>query len=349
MMNSTLLLKEIPGWFRDEGKEEDVVISTRVRLSRNLTGFLFPNKMELKDEERVKNIIVEAFEMTDGGMDIFSVDSLNSIERRMLAERNLISQNFTITKNKTFILSKDQKTACMINEHDHLLIAEYRSGLDLVDAYSTVNMLESRLEKLLDFAVSLEFGYLNENIRNSGTGLKVSVMLHLPALVNLSLFDRAIKSSLEREFTVKGYLGNDDGSLGDIYQISNGLAIGNKEEEYIDKLAKTCIKLVDYERQARAELVHRKKIELEDRHYRSIGLIKHCRLLSSAEAVSALTDIRLGIVLGWSKLDIGTVNSLLLLSQKAHIQYLIGSSDSDNLIIDSKRAEMIRNSLGLDK
>ena len=258
MMNNFSTLKKIPGWFRENGKEEDVVISSRVRLSRNLTGFLFPNKMELEDEKRVRDIIIEAFKIVDNKMDILSLDGLNSIERRMIAERNLISQNFTIEKNKTLIISKDQKTSCMINEDDHLLIAEYRSGLGLVDAYNTINRLETSLEKILDFAVSLEFGYLNENIRNSGTGLKVSVMLHLPALVRLSLFDRAIKSSLEIEFTVKGYLGNDDGSLGDLYQISNGLAIGNKEEEYIDKLAKTCIKLVNCERQARDKLEHGK-------------------------------------------------------------------------------------------
>ncbi|MCK5197438.1 MAG: hypothetical protein KAR21_03760, partial [Spirochaetales bacterium] len=129
--------------------------------------------------------------------------------------------------------------------------------------------------------------------------------------------------------------------------ISNGLAIGNNEKEYIDKLAETCIKLVNYERQARDELVQKRKIELEDNYYRSLGLIKHCRLLTSGEAVKALTDLRLGIVLGWSKLDIIKVNSLLLLSQKAHIQYLIGNSESSNLLIDSKRAELVRISLGL--
>lgn len=349
MTNKPSLFKDIPGWFKESGKEEDIVLSSRVRLSRNLTGFLFPNKMELKDEIRVKDIIIQAFEMMDNKMDIIFIDNLNSIEKRMLAERNLISQNFTINKSKSFILSRDQKTSCMINDNDHLLIAEYRSGLDLMEAYNKVNTLESNLEKLLDFAVSLEFGYLNENIRNSGTGLKVSVMLHLPALVRLSLFDRAIKSSLEKEFTVKGYLGNDDGSLGDLYQISNGLSIGNTEEDFIDKLDKTCDKLVNYERQARDELVNRYRIEIEDRYYRSIGLIKHCRLLSSGEAVKALTDIRLGIVLGWSGIDIGTVNSLLLLSQKAHIQYIIENNESDTLLIDSKRAEIIRNTLGLDK
>jgi protein arginine kinase len=349
MKNNSPSLKEIPGWFRDNGKEEDVVISSRVRLSRNLTGFLFPNKMALKDENRVKNIIVEAFEILDNKMSIYSVDSINSIERRMLAERNLISQDFTLNKHKTFILSKDQKTSCMINEHDHLRVAVFKSGLGLEDAYKTVNILESRLEKLLDFAVSLEFGYLNENVRNSGTGIKVSIMLHLPALVRLSLFDRAIKSSLEKEFTVKGYLGNDDGSLGDLYQISNGLAIGKNEKEYIKKLAETCMKLVNYERQARDEIVHKRRIELEDKHYRSMGLIRHCRLLTSGEAVKALTDLRLGIVLGWSDLDITIVTSLLLLSQKAHIQYLIGSNESDTLLIDSKRAELIRNSLDLEK
>ncbi|MCK5152735.1 MAG: hypothetical protein KAQ93_00125 [Spirochaetales bacterium] len=345
-INSTIL-NDIPGWFREKGKEEDVVLSSRVRLSRNLTGFLYPNKMELKDEDRVKAIITEAFEILGDKMAIISLADINSIERRMLAERSLISQDFTLNKHKSFILSKDQKISCMINENDHLRIAVLESGLGLDNAFKTVDLIESRLEKLLDFAVSLEFGYLNENIRNSGTGMKVSVMVHLPALVRLSLFDRAIKSSIDKEFTVKGFLGNNDGSLGDLYQISNGLAIGKNESEIIDKLTETSMKLVDFERQAREELVQRRKIELEDKLFRSIGLIKSCRLLGSGEAVKALTDIRLGIALGFSKLDIGIVNSLLLMSQKAHVQFLLDSNKNDSLSLDEKRADLIRLSLDI--
>lgn len=340
------ILNEIPGWFRDTGKEEDVVISSRVRLSRNLTGFLFPNKMELKDENRVKDIITEAFRMLGDKMSIVSLADINSVERRMLAERSLISQDFTLNKHKSFILSEDQKVSCMINEHDHLRIAVFESGFELDKAFKAADNIESRLESLLDFAVSLEFGYLNENIRNSGTGMKVSVMVHLPALVRLSLFDRAIKSSLDKEFTVKGFLGNDDGSLGDLYQISNGLAIGKDENEIIDKLTETSMKLINFERQAREELVQRRKIELEDKFFRSIGLIKSCRLLSSGEAIKSLTDIRLGISLGFLKLDIGIVNSLLLMSQKAHIQFLLDVNKKDSLLLDEKRAELIRNTLG---
>ncbi|MCK5674780.1 MAG: hypothetical protein KAH95_15480, partial [Spirochaetales bacterium] len=335
----------IPGWFRENGKEEDVVISSRVRLSRNLTGFLFPNKMELIDENRVKEIVTEAFNMLGDKMSLVSLSEINSIERRMLAERSLISQDFTLNKQKSFILSSDQKVSCMINEQDHLRISVFESGLGLKTAYKTIDLLESRLENLLDFAVSLEFGYLNENIRNSGTGMKVSVMLHLPALVRLSLFDRAIKSSLNKEFTVKGYLGNDDGSLGDLYQISNGLAIGKDEKEIINQLIETSMNLVKYERQAREELVQRRKIEIEDKYFRSVGLINNCRLLGSSEAIKALTDIRLGIALGYSKINITKVNSLLLMTQKAHIQFLLENNKNDSLLLDEKRAELIRNTL----
>ena len=341
------VLNDIPGWFRTKGKENDVVLSSRVRLSRNLTGFLFPNKMEIRDEDKVKILISEAFGMIDQSMNIISLADISSIERRMLAERSLISQDFTLDKHKSFILSKDQKVACMINEHDHLRMSVFESGLGLKYAYNTIDLLESKLEKILDFAVSLEFGYLNENIRNSGTGMKVSVMVHLPALVRLSLFDRAIKSSLEKEFTVKGFLGNEDGSLGDLYQISNGIAIGADEKELIEKLSQTSLKLATFERQARDELIERRKIEIEDRMYRSIGLISNCRLLGSGEAIKALTDLRLGIALGFSDFDIGIVDSLIIMSQKAHIQFAIVDKKIDNVLLDESRSKIIRESLNI--
>jgi len=347
MIINAPVFDDIPGWFRESGEEEDVVVSSRIRLSRNLTGFLFPNKIEIKDEDRVRTIITEAFGHIDDNLGIFPLENISSVERRMLAERSLISQDFTLNKYKYFILSDDQKISCMINEHDHLRLAVLESGLSLDTAFKSIDLLESRLEKILDFAVSLEFGYLNENVRNSGTGMKVSVMVHLPALVRLSLFDRAIKSSLEKEFIVKGFMGNNDGSLGDLYQISNGLAIGTDENEIIEKLTETSMKIVKFERQAREELVLRRKIELEDRLFRSIGLISSCRLLGTGEAIKALTDIRLGISLGFSNLNIQKVNSLLLLSQKAHIQFLIGNSKTDPLLLDMKRAEVIRNLLNI--
>jgi protein arginine kinase len=340
-------LTETCGWFKDHGKEEDVVISSRVRLSRNLTGFLFPDKMEMNDEDRSKNIIMNAFERIGEKDHIFSISDISNIERRMLAERSIISQNFTLNIHKYFFLREDQLTSGVINDHDHLRLAAFKSGLGLEDVYTQIDSLESELEKYLDFAVSLEFGYLNENIKNSGTGMKLSVMFHLPALIHLSLFDRAIKSSLDKEFTVKGYLGNNEGSLGDLYQISNGLAIGTDEKELIDKLNEISNKLIKYERQAREELLQKRKIELEDKIYRSIGLIENCRLLNAAEAIKVLTDIRLGVVLGILKFDLILVNSLLLITQKAHIQFLIGSNKSDTLLIDSKRAELIRNTLGV--
>ncbi len=264
----------------------------------------------------------------------------------MLSERSLISREFSLNKHKSFLLSKDQKLVCMINSQDHLSLAAYESGMSLETTYSKINDLESDLERLLDFSVSLEFGYLNGKIRNSGTGLRISLLFHLPALVHLSLFDRAIKSSLDKDFILKGYMGEDEKSLGDFYQISNGISIGLDEKEYISLLTSTAEKLIKYERQAREELVLKRKIELEDRYYRSVGLLRYCRKLSSSEAVKALADIRLGIALGWSEFDIKTVNSLLFLTQKAHIQKAIGSFNNESLLIDSVRADLIRNLLG---
>ena len=349
MKIDTSILDKIPSWFQAHGAEEDVVLSSRVRLSRNLTGFLFPRKLDLEDEIKIKDIIINAFDMLGMDLSLLSVSEISGIERRMLVERYILSQDFILSKHKSFILNEDQNTSCMINELDHLRLVVFDAGLSLQTIYKTIDSIELNLEKVLDFAVSLEFGYLNENVRNSGTGLKASVILHLPALVHLSLFDRAIKSSLDKEYTVKGYMGNDEGSLGDLYQISNGLSIGYDEKTIIEKLTEITLKLVNYERQARVELVNKRKPELEDRFYRSLGLISSCRLLNQTEAVKALTDIRLGIVLGFSEIDILKVNSLLLLIQKAHIQNILNNNESDTLTINLKRSELVKNLLGLGK
>ncbi len=349
MKIDTSFLENIPFWFKDHGEEEDVVISSRIRLSRNLTGFLFPGKLVLEDEIKIKNLLINAFDMLGLDFNLISISDITGIKRRMLTERNILSQDFILSKHKSFILSSDQNISCMINDRDHIRLSGFKTGLGLANVYKTIDSIESGLENVLDFAVSLEFGYLNSNVRNSGTGLKASVMVHLPGLVQMSLFDRAIKSSLDKEYTVKGYLGNDEGSLGDLYQISNGLSIGYDEKSIIEKLTGITLKLVNYERQARIELVNKRKAELEDRIYRSLGLLSSCRLLNSTEAARALTDLRLGIVLGFLQIDLVKVNSLLLLIQKAHIQNILGNKESVPLSINLKRSELIKSFLDLDK
>ena len=349
MKIDTSFLENIPFWFKDHGEEEDVVISSRIRLSRNLTGFLFPGKLVLEDEIKIKNLVINAFDMLGLDFNLISISDITGIKRRMLTERNILSQDFILSKHKSFILSLDQNISCMINDRDHIRLSGFKTGLGLAKVYKTIDSIESGLENVLDFAVSLEFGYLNSNVRNSGTGLKASVMVHLPGLVQMSLFDRAIKSSLDKEYTVKGYLGNDEGSLGDLYQISNGLSIGYDEKSIIEKLTGITLKLVNYERQARIELVNKRKPELEDRIYRSMGLLSSCRLLNSTEAARALTDIRLGIVLGFLQIDLVKVNSLLLLIQKAHIQNMLGNKESAPLSINLKRSELIKSFLDLGK
>ncbi len=345
MMGEIESLIDIPGWYKKAGPENDVVLSSRIRFARNLAGFPFPEKLILKDEQRIHDEIFSAFQVVDKGKRYIRIriGDLSLVERQMLFEKKLISRDFSGKLTKSVLLRKDNSASCMINEQDHLRFSVFTGGLELQSLFHEVKELFDTLEQTLNFAVSLEFGYLNSLVRNSGTGMKASVMLHLPFLVRTSLFDRAIKSSVTEGFSVKGFMGDDDNSLGDIYQISNELSLGLSEEEYIKRLYDITATLTEYERRAREQYGKSKSTELEDIFYRSYGLLKNCRLLSLKEIVKNITDFRIGIIMGWADVPLEQINALLILSQKAHIQYVIGDeSDSDSKNIDYVRSELAK-------
>ncbi len=345
MMDEKESLLDIPGWYKKQGPENDVVLSSRIRFARNLSGFLFPGKCVLKDEQQIEGEILSAFLSLDKGknFDQIHIKDLSSVDRQMLFEKKLISRDFSGKRDKTVLVRKDNSASCMINEQDHLRFSIFTGGLNLQFLFTEVKEIIDRLEQILDFAVSLEFGYLNSLIRNSGTGMKASVMLHLPFLVRTSLLDRAIKASVTEGFSVKGFMGDDEGSLGSIYQISNEVSLGLSEEEYISKLYTITAALTEYERKARERFYKSKSMELEDIFYRSYGLLKNNRLLTLKEAVNNLADFRIGIVMGWSDVSLEQVNALLILSQKAHIQHIIGDeNETDSKNIDYVRSELAK-------
>ncbi len=339
-----------PGWYKKQGPENDVVLSSRIRFARNLAGYLFPGKCILKDEQQIEDEIISAFLSLDKGKDFtqIQIETLSPVDRQMLFEKKLISRDFSGKRNKTVLVRKDNSASCMINEQDHLRFSSFTGGLDLKSLFTEGKEIVDHLEHTLNFAVSLEFGYLNSLVRNSGTGMKASVMLHLPFLVRTSLLDRAIKSSVTEGFSVKGFMGDDEGSLGSIYQISNELSLGLSEEEYISRLYTITAALSEYERKAREQFHKSKSMEMEDIFYRSYGLLKNSRLLSLTEAVKNLADFRIGIIMGWSDLPLEQVNALLILIQKAHIQHIMGDeNETDSKNIDYVRSELAKTYLKL--
>lgn len=342
--------ESIPGWYKERGNDRDVVLSTRIRLSRNLSGYKFPEKLSFKEEDGIRRIIISVFEslQNSGIYEVINMKELLPVERLMLFEKKLISRDFSDGRDKSVVIRKDNSLSCMINESDHLKIAGYAGGLNLEEVFTDIRELDGELEKKLDYAVSLEFGYLNSMIKNAGTGMKASVMLHLPFLSRTGLLDRAIKTSLTEDFSVKGVMGDEESSLGDLYQISNEVSIGISEDQYIAHLGHMVSSMIEYERRAREQFYKSKSMEFEDIFYRAYGVLKHCRLLQLKEALKYLMDFRTGIIMGWSDIPVERLDSLIILIQKAHIQYTLDDDEETNSkILDYTRSQLVKTYLEL--
>ncbi len=335
-------------WFNLPGPDNDVVLSSRVRLARNLMGYAFPPKLSSEQEIEVRDELIRAFQKIPGAFHTLYLDKISPIERKILLERNIVSQEFAISPNKAVILSEDERLSAMINEEDHLRLACIYSGLCLDEVYQSVDSVDTLLEDEVHYAASLEWGYLNTSLHNTGTGMRASVMLHLQALVMDENISWALKIAGQLGLQIKGYWGDDEDSLGNIYQISNQVNIGLSEKEIINSVQKVIVKIIEYERRARMELLKMRKTELEDRVFRALGLLRYCRMISSKEAIELLSTLRLGLSLKIIEgPGIETVTALLILSQKSHVQKMLDSfnDETDNKLVDYTRAKQIRRAL----
>lgn len=342
-------LKTAGTWFKEKGPHDDVVISSRVRLSRNLAGFCFPGVLSYNEEESVRKLIVDAFEniKNKSNFKIFYLDELGPLEKKLLLERNIISQEFSIANSKVVVVEKTDAVSGMINETDHLKLSSFKSGLSLNDAYKKVNNVDVELEKQLNYAVSLEWGYLSSSLTNIGTGMRASLMMHLPALVITGLISKAIKTIVQLGVSIKGFFSDGKESLGDMYQIANQVSVGVSEKEIIENLEDIAIQLVNYERKAKEEMLNKERTAVLDKIYRALGILLYCRSISSKEAIGLLSAIRLGLTLNLLQgIAIDVITSLIFNIQKYHIISLLGDDEEiDNKLIDYTRAELIRESL----
>lgn len=336
-------------WIAKATKDDDVVVSTRVRLARNLQGIPFPNQARSEQAETVIMAVLRALERLNDSFVFRKVADLAPIERQVLVEKHFMSPQHAKKKHGAAIAVNERgDLSCMINEEDHLRLQCLLPGLRLVEAWNMVDKLDDSLEQQLDYAFDEDIGYLTACPTNVGTGLRASIMLHLPALVYTKQIAGALSAISQLGLVVRGLYGEGTEALGNMFQLSNQITLGLSEEEIIENVTNVAVQLVEQERRARHYLMQHHRIEVEDRVGRAYGILRGARKISSQEAMKLLSEVRLGIGLGIIKgCSPKTCNELLVGVQVGYLQHLAGEELSTERR-DIIRATVIREKLNMD-
>ncbi len=311
-------------WLKGTGPNSDIVMSSRIRLARNLSGYPFPHWATAEQLEAV----ISDFERACGNADYFKgalfvrMGELDNLERQMLIERHLISREHTVRpEHKAVLISEREIISIMVNEEDHLRIQVLQSGFNLHDTWKLADRIDEELEQGLEFAVASDLGYLTCCPTNAGTGLRASCMVHLPALVMTKQVGRIIQAISKLGMTARGLFGEGTEAYGNFFQISNQVTLGRSEEEVVDNLGKIILQIIEQENAARNSIFANQRLLLDDRVSRSLAELKSAKLISSEEALNLLSIIRLGSDLGMMKgLDRRVLNDLFIQIQPAHLQ-----------------------------
>jgi len=343
-------------WLRGSGPESDIVISSRIRLARNLADYPFISRASNEDRTHIEGFLREHILQIKESSELLYVDveDLESVDRQFLVERQLISREHAESQGaRTVAIDGDEQFSVMINEEDHLRIQVMHSGLDLNNVWEQINRIDNVIERHATFAYHQKLGYLTACPTNVGTGMRVSVMLHLPALVLTRQIDKIFRSLQKLSLAVRGLYGEGSQAMGDFYQISNQITLGHSEEELIRKVGDIVPVIIDYERQARDFLVRESHENLHDRISRAYGILRTAQTISSEETMHLLSSVRMGINLGLIKgLEIPAVNELFIHTQPAHLQKLSGV-ELDTADRNIERARYLRRHLnqsaGLDE
>jgi protein arginine kinase len=335
-------------WLRGSGPESDIVISSRIRLARNLADFPFIRRCNDQDRAAIEAFLHEKLMGAEalGRLFYLKVDGLKSVDRQFLVERQLISRELAESSGaRSVVLDQQEKYSLMVNEEDHLRIQLMKSGLDLHSAWEQIDKIDDAIEARVPYAFDDRLGYLTACPTNVGTGMRVSVMLHLPALVITQQIDRVFRSLQKISLAVRGLYGEGSQAMGDFYQISNQITLGRSEPELVQKVADVVPVLIDYERRAREFLVRESHKDLHDRVSRAYGILCTAQTISSEETMHLLSSIRMGVNLGLiDDLEIPAVNQLFIHTQPAHLQMLRGQQ-LDSADRNAQRAQYLRGAL----
>lgn len=348
-MNLDGMLPNLGEWLRGTGPDSDVVVSTRIRLARNLASFPFATRasaaQKAEIETRARDAVAQA--NIPGSLHYISINGLPAIDRQFLVERQLISRELsTVLEGPRGVAFDDREsTSIMVNEEDHLRLQVMRSGLALEDAWTQIDAVDDALENKLTYAFHDQFGYLTACPTNVGTGMRASVMLHLPALGITKEIEKLFRSLRKINLVVRGLYGEGSRASGDLYQVSNQVTLGKSEAKVLQEIREVIAMILDYERRARAALMQEKRQAEQDRVARAIGTLGSATMITSDETMELLSTVRLGIQLRLlDDLPATTINQLFIQTQAAHLQKIMGVP-LDGEERNAARAKYLRNRL----
>lgn len=316
-------------WLRGSGPQSEIVISSRIRLARNLADFPFIKRCTDGDRQAIEKTFKDAIDSVEPWRTLMEVNvaELPTIDRQMLVERQLISRELSETTGaRRVFIDPQEMFSLMINEEDHLRMQVMHSGLDMDSVWEQINKMDDLLAERVNYAFHEKLGYLTACPTNVGTGMRVSVMLHLPALVITQQIEKVFRSLQKMGLAVRGLYGEGSQAMGDFYQISNQVTLGRSEVDLVKQVGEVIPVIIDYERQARAFLVKESRKDLHDRVSRAYGILCTAQTISSEETLHLLSSVRMGVYLGLiSDLEILTINKLFIHTQPAHLQKLRGA------------------------
>ena len=349
-MNLDSLTHTSGEWLRGTGPESDIVISSRIRLARNLAAFLFTNRASAHQKAEIEAMLRERISKLEiePGLTYLNIPGLTPLDRQFLVERQLISRELANSEGPRGVALSPQETiSIMVNEEDHLRLQVMRSGFTLDEAWQDIDRLDNVLEQRVSYAFSEEFGYLTACPTNVGTGMRASVMLHLPGLVLTKQIEKVFRALQKINLAVRGLYGEGSRASGEFYQISNQVTLGKSEAAILGEIREVVPNIIMYEREARKTLTKESRQALQDKISRAFGTLQHATMMTSEETMDLLSSVRLGINLGMLEdkhITIPTVNELFIHTQPAHLQKLMGTL-LDGEERNSARARYLRNRL----
>lgn len=330
-------------WYFQSGKESDVVLDTKITISRNIDGFPFVLKLKDNQAKEILDTLEQSAVIANYNLKMLRLSDMDELTRQSLVEKYMLNSKYINTdlQNKAILMNEDENICIVLNEKDHLKIQVFASGLELESSLNLAMELEEKLDKELKFAYNNKYGYLTSSPTNLGTGLRASVIVHLPALSKTQNLSKILEAVNDLGMNIKNIYGEGNRVKGNIYQISNKQTLGIREKDIVKNLKAIVDKIVEQERTAR-KILSKNQVELEDELYRSYGVLTNSRKVTNEEMIQLMSDVRLGVDMGIIKeiTDL-KVNKLDILSRSANLQKYFGEN-LDVFDRNIKRAELIK-------
>jgi protein arginine kinase len=351
-MTLTNLAAHLGGWLDGSGPSADVVLSTRVRLARNLREVPFTHRAREEQLAMVYSSVLSAVRKTPALISSSSLTmrELTPVDRQFLVERHLISHDLADNgRLRGLLVVPDESVSAMVNEEDHLRLQALASGFQLRSAWESINAIDDELGQDLDYAFSEDLGYLTACPTNVGTGMRASVLIHLPSLVLTKQIGRVLQGINQVGLAVRGFYGEGSQIMGNFFQISNQTTLGQSEKETVEGLERVTRQIIEAEQRARDELLKDARVQIEDKIWRAYGTLRHSRVISSQEVVNLCSAVRFGVALAIPGLaSVRTLNEVLIRTQPAHVQLTAGK-ELEQRERNVLRAELVRSLLDQDE